>query len=188
MMSIWPRRRSPGSRSRFSILAAALTGVLLAMPATAQFPDKPYAYIYGTRIDSDVAGPTKSLRGDGFPDVSIKVYFNNIPFWTGNSYNNSLTLKSLKLSNKSIPGLVWDTISNSSAPPVIAKWEGKIVNRLNGGIDGLTITNFALLELFVSDSGPLRTHRKGFVLEIATYNGVYYLDVAPFDLKDRSLF
>lgn len=188
MTTAWRHRRPRGARRRFAILAAILAGILLAMPAAAQFPDKPYAYIYGVRIDSDVAGATKSLRGDGFPDVSIKVYFNNIPFWTGNSYNNSLTLKSLKLYNKSIPGLVWDTIPNSSAAPLVAKWNGKVVNRLNGGIDGLTIPNFALLELFVNDSGPLRRHRKGFVLEIATHGGVYYLDVTPFDLKDRSLF
>lgn len=173
---------------RAALAVVALVGALLAIPAAAQFPDFPYAYIYGVRIDSDVAGPTKALRGDGFPDVSVKLYLNNIPFWTGNPYNNSVTLRFLKLYNKSLPGVGWDTIPNSSAPPLIAKWNGKIVNRYDGGIDGLTLPNFSLLELFVNDSGPLKAHRSGFVLEIATYNGVYYLDVDPFDLKDRSLF
>lgn len=169
-------------------IVVLLPGVFAAVPAAAQFPNYPYAYIYGVRIDSDVVGATKGLRGDGFPDVSIKVYFNNIAFWTGNPYNNSVTLRSLKLYNKALPGLVWDTVAHSPASPMVVKWEGRVVNRTDGGIDGLTIPNWTLLELFVNDSGPLRSHRSGFVLEIKTTDKVLNLEVDPYDLKDRSLF
>lgn len=171
--------------------AALLIAFLIAgAPAAveAQAPSFPYAYIYGRRPDVDLAGPSELPLGDGMPDVSVRLYLQNVPSWVGQSYKGAVRLRSMTLRNKSLPNLAWDTIRGNRRPVLVVMSSGRMLNRRDGSIDGVTLPNHAFLELFVWDTGPLAQHRAGFVIEIVTNEGSLDLDVKPIDINDRSYF
>ena len=133
-----------------------------------------------------MVGPTKLLQGVGVADVSIRTYLHNVGYWITGVDQSFVKLRKLKLYNPQLPMLVWDTDPHTRFPLIALTYQGEVVNRANGSVDGLGFPNHAPLELFVWDPGALAQRREGFVLEVTTPDGSLPIPVETGDVNDRS--
>jgi len=147
---------------------------------------KPFAYIFGIAEDQELVGPTKLLQGVGVPDVSIRAYLHNVSWLLTHIESSIVKLRRLRLYNPALPMLVWDTDPNTRWPLIAVTYNGDVVNRADGSIDGLAFPNHVFLELFVWDPGDLARRRAGFVLDVTTPDGTLPVPVEPSDVNDRS--
>lgn len=162
--------------------------LLLAIPARAQTPPGPYAYIVGTEIGRDLASATRNVVGDGHPDAWLRAHTRNLAYYLGKTEGGGYGpyhIKNFILRTKgSSPYRQWDTIPYSQYPLLQVVYRGQLINNALGSIAGWTPPNHEVVDFYIADDGGVSLRHTPMEWVIEALEGTYTVPVRLDDLWD----
>ena len=167
-------------------IATICLALLFPVQTSAQTPFPSYAYVIGKNPAVDLAGPGKTVGGDGIADTWVAFVHRNLR--ESLAHGSGYYVKWMKLYHPTLPGYRWDTIPGSSAPLlVVTQDQGRtILNHGDGSIDGLMLTTEGRLDLYFSDpSFRVAANLPGLILEIGTTDGTIRIAVDPTNFHEH---
>lgn len=150
----------------------------------------PYVILLG-RKNRDLANPSRFIQPDQQKDTWLRFYPRNLAYYLkeGGVSKKSPAIKHLILRTLgAAPYKQWDTLPGSTYPMLqVESSTGRLFNRLDGTITGLSASSDSALDLFIGDDSDITLSHTPMELKIITLEGEYRITVRRNDLNSRWL-